>query len=111
MDMTKFSSAEDPGYLSVSTEILRWVRAIQKAQRPAAAQSAYGSASPAAQASPMPYQGTQLPRGAGLPALGYGTESPGVFYSHGGNVISGNVNSLGGGKSVNGNTFHGPVTF
>lgn len=37
MDMPKFSSDEDPGYLSVSTEILRWVRELQRstaAQQP-----------------------------------------------------------------------------
>jgi hypothetical protein len=31
MDMTKFADDEDEGYLSVSTEIMRWVRATQKA--------------------------------------------------------------------------------
>src|SRR3954469_15732772 len=31
MDMTKFSSDEDPGYLNVSTEIMRWIRAVQSA--------------------------------------------------------------------------------
>ena len=33
--MTKFSGDEDQGYLSVSTEILRWVRVIQKASQQA----------------------------------------------------------------------------
>ncbi|KAI9710416.1 MAG: hypothetical protein M1812_007452 [Candelaria pacifica] len=32
MDMTKFSDAEDPGYLAVSTELRRWARGIQPAQ-------------------------------------------------------------------------------
>ncbi len=32
MDMAKFTNAEDPGYLSVSSELLRWVRAVQKTQ-------------------------------------------------------------------------------
>ncbi|TQN67863.1 Protein SERAC1, partial [Colletotrichum shisoi] len=54
MDMTKFSSAEDPGYLSVSTEILRWVRAIQKAQRSAAA-------TPTASSQTMPSPGLGVP--------------------------------------------------
>ncbi|KAH6686174.1 hypothetical protein F5X68DRAFT_153560 [Plectosphaerella plurivora] len=119
MDMTKFSSAEDPGYLSVSTEILRWVRVIQKAaqRQQAPAQGGFGSASPAAQAASMSGQGLggmgtqQLQPGTNLPALGYGTESSGVFYQHGGNVITGNVNNYGGGKSVSGNTFQGPVMF
>jgi hypothetical protein len=31
--MTKFASDEDEGYLSVSTEIMRWVRAIQNAPK------------------------------------------------------------------------------
>jgi hypothetical protein len=31
MDMTKFSSDEDPGYLNVSTEIMRWIRSVQSA--------------------------------------------------------------------------------
>ncbi|KAG9229223.1 Alpha/Beta hydrolase protein, partial [Amylocarpus encephaloides] len=30
MDMTKFPDDEDEGYLAVSTEIMRWVRAIQR---------------------------------------------------------------------------------
>ena len=29
MDMTKFTSAEDPGYLAVSTELWRWVKEIK----------------------------------------------------------------------------------
>jgi hypothetical protein len=49
MDMTKFSSDEDQGYLSVSTEILRWVRVIQKASQQAspAAPAQYAGMLPA----------------------------------------------------------------
>ncbi|KAI9781444.1 MAG: hypothetical protein M1839_006038 [Geoglossum umbratile] len=49
MDMTKFSSDEDQGYLSVSTEILRWVRMIQKASQQAspAAPAQYAGMLPA----------------------------------------------------------------
>ena len=36
MDMVRFSSNNDQGYLSVSTELLRWVRAVQKTANPAA---------------------------------------------------------------------------
>jgi hypothetical protein len=32
IDMAKFSGEEDPGYLSVSSELMRWVRAIQRAR-------------------------------------------------------------------------------
>lgn len=31
IDMTKFASDEDPGYLNVSTEIMRWIRSVQSA--------------------------------------------------------------------------------
>ncbi|KAK5655837.1 hypothetical protein OQA88_5376 [Cercophora sp. LCS_1] len=37
MDMARFSDGEDPGYLSVSTELMRWVRAILKANAASAA--------------------------------------------------------------------------
>ncbi|KAK0750679.1 hypothetical protein B0T18DRAFT_409408 [Schizothecium vesticola] len=61
MDMARFSDVEDPGYLSVSSELMRWVKAIQKAK--AAAQPA---AEPAA-ASPSPWGGNPYYQGAVSP--------------------------------------------
>jgi len=55
MDMARFTDEEDQGYLSVSTELLRWVRAIQKATQPgvpaAAAAAAARAPSPWADSS------------------------------------------------------------
>ncbi|OBR03258.1 LipA and NB-ARC domain-containing protein [Colletotrichum higginsianum IMI 349063] len=120
MDMTKFSSAEDPGYLSVSTEILRWVRAIQKAQRSAAAAPTASSQtmpSPGlgAPASSQGATGAYLPPGNSHLPLGYGSNAQwypsGASYSQGDTVISGSINNHGNGKFVTGNTFQGPTSF
>ncbi|KAI9731807.1 MAG: hypothetical protein M1835_003517 [Candelina submexicana] len=100
MEMTKFSSAEDPGYLAVSTELRRWVRNIQPAQQ---RQDPYNSPSAVApyeerQEQPPPRQDYYSKRG---PRQDYYLEqapqshSPWPQRSQAGNEIHGNITNTG----------------
>ncbi|KAK3358093.1 Alpha/Beta hydrolase protein [Lasiosphaeria hispida] len=130
MDMARFSDKEDQGYLSVSTELLRWVRAIQKAQGVKATSSPALAIPPNILYPPGSQGHYQYPPGynpyyqqaqspvhpvqqAGPPPEWQ--QSPRLLptsssppESQGGNVISGSINGNRG--TIFQGTFSGPVT-
>ncbi|CAI4213165.1 unnamed protein product [Parascedosporium putredinis] len=134
MDMPKFTSEEDPGYLSVSTEVLRWVREIQKAPPPRPMSSSHRTESRANQArlrfpgrcpmatatrdtppSGMGWHNQGMPGMVQMPMPTPPAQSPGVGpgppQGYVGSIVTGTVNNYAGSKMVQGNNFQGPVNF
>jgi hypothetical protein len=105
MDMTKFSSSEDPGYLAVSTELWRWARDLKSSVTPMQPATSNYPATASAQARPAGVE--QHPQGRALL-----TESEDRVYQ-GGNLIQGQ-NITGTGKVFQGNNLRsdsGDMTF
>jgi hypothetical protein len=92
MDMARFSDEVDEGYLSVSTELLRWVRAIQKANGVAQPAAAAAAAAEPEETSVSPWWGssaaTQNPSSSPCaeepaPFPGTSTAPPAMLYPAG----------------------------
>jgi hypothetical protein len=105
MDMTKFSSSEDPGYLAVSTELWRWARDLKSSVTPMQPATSIDPAAANAQARPVGAE--QHPQERALLS-----ESEDRVYQ-GGNLIQGQ-NITGTGKVFQGNNLRsdsGDMTF
>ena len=105
MDMTKFLSSEDPGYLAVSTERWRWARDLKSSAT--CSQSAISKDAPTATTQAHPVGAEQHPLGQ---ALTTGSEDRAY---QGGNLIQGQ-NVTGTGKVFQGNNLRsdsGDMTF
>ncbi|KAK4450166.1 Alpha/Beta hydrolase protein [Podospora aff. communis PSN243] len=102
MDMARFTDEEDQGYLSVSTELMRWVKAIQKASAPAKPPVSAAS-QPAASKSPWSDNSHPNPQ----PAEVFPGPPNAVHY--GGNHISGKIEGNTG--QILQGPFHGDLTF
>jgi hypothetical protein len=128
IDMAKFSGEDDQGYQSVSTELMRWVRAIPKdpgpaVPAPASSPSQWASMSPGPNGYVYsPYYPPQLAQGpvnamyssqspAGEWPQGSRGSPPSSETVHDGNVVLGTGNNYGNGSVVSGSTINGGMTF